>query len=233
MAAEGTVVDPERPDRHHRRPAGDRPRLQGADPPRDTIVAEAPPTRWVPTFGAYEADVVQIEMDADGMPIDELEQTLDQLAAHGRRPKSDLHHSQLPQPRGGDDVAAAAPAAGGGGARARELLISRTTPTGCCATRGRRSPRSTRSTRVPAATAPAPTSSSTSGRSRRSFSPACASAGRWRPAPCSRSSTSANRAPTCAARRSPSCSSPPTFASGTGAEYLEQLEGDLTNAGAT
>jgi 2-aminoadipate transaminase len=41
----------------------------------------------VPTFGAYQAEVAQIEMDGDGMPIDELESTLDRLAAQGRRPK--------------------------------------------------------------------------------------------------------------------------------------------------
>ena len=41
----------------------------------------------MPTFSAYQADVEQIEMDADGMPIDELESTLDRLQAEGRRPK--------------------------------------------------------------------------------------------------------------------------------------------------
>ncbi len=56
--------------------------------PGDVIVAEAPTYPGaVPTFGAYQAEVVQIEMDADGMPIDELEATLDRLAAEGRRPK--------------------------------------------------------------------------------------------------------------------------------------------------
>jgi 2-aminoadipate transaminase len=56
--------------------------------PGDVIVAEAPTYPGaVPTFGAYQADVVQIEMDSDGMPIDELEATLDRLAAEGRRPK--------------------------------------------------------------------------------------------------------------------------------------------------
>jgi 2-aminoadipate transaminase len=56
--------------------------------PGDVIVAEAPTYPGaVPTFGAYQADVVQIEMDADGMPIDELESTLDRLAGEGRRPK--------------------------------------------------------------------------------------------------------------------------------------------------
>jgi len=56
--------------------------------PGDVIVAEAPTYPGaVPTFAAYEADVVQIEMDSDGMPIDELEATLDRLQAQGRRPK--------------------------------------------------------------------------------------------------------------------------------------------------
>ena len=56
--------------------------------PGDVIVAEAPTYPGaVPTFGAYQADVVQIEMDADGMPIDELESTLDRLHNEGRHPK--------------------------------------------------------------------------------------------------------------------------------------------------
>jgi 2-aminoadipate transaminase len=56
--------------------------------PGDVIVAEAPTYPGaVPTFSAYQAEVEQIEMDADGMPIDELESTLDRLAAAGRRPK--------------------------------------------------------------------------------------------------------------------------------------------------
>ncbi len=56
--------------------------------PGDVIVAEAPTYPGaVPTFGAYQAEVAQIEMDSDGMPIDELEATLDKLQAEGRRPK--------------------------------------------------------------------------------------------------------------------------------------------------
>jgi 2-aminoadipate transaminase len=56
--------------------------------PGDVIVAEAPTYPGaVPTFSAYQAEVEQIEMDADGMPIDELERTLDRLQADGRRPK--------------------------------------------------------------------------------------------------------------------------------------------------
>ena len=56
--------------------------------PGDVIVAEAPTYPGaVPTFSAYQADVEQIEIDAEGMPIDALERTLDRLQAQGRRPK--------------------------------------------------------------------------------------------------------------------------------------------------
>ena len=56
--------------------------------PGDVIVAEAPTYPGaVPTFTAYQADVVQVGMDADGMLVDELETTLDRLEAEGRRPK--------------------------------------------------------------------------------------------------------------------------------------------------
>ncbi|HEY4451895.1 MAG TPA: PLP-dependent aminotransferase family protein [Solirubrobacteraceae bacterium] len=56
--------------------------------PGDVIVAEAPTYPGaVPTFSAYQAEVEQIELDADGMPIDALESTLDRLQAQGRRPK--------------------------------------------------------------------------------------------------------------------------------------------------
>jgi 2-aminoadipate transaminase len=56
--------------------------------PGDVIVAEAPTYPGaVPTFSSYEADVVQIDMDSDGMRIDLLEERLDQLEREGRRPK--------------------------------------------------------------------------------------------------------------------------------------------------
>jgi 2-aminoadipate transaminase len=56
--------------------------------PGDVIVAEAPTYPGaVPTFGAYQAEVAQIDMDDDGMPIDELEVVLDRLQGQGRRPK--------------------------------------------------------------------------------------------------------------------------------------------------
>jgi 2-aminoadipate transaminase len=56
--------------------------------PGDVIVAEAPTYPGaIPTFSAYEAAVEQIEMDADGMQIDALEERLDDLHAEGRHPK--------------------------------------------------------------------------------------------------------------------------------------------------
>jgi 2-aminoadipate transaminase len=56
--------------------------------PGDVVIAEAPTYPGaVPAFGAYQADVVQIEMDADGMKVDELEATLERLERDGRRPK--------------------------------------------------------------------------------------------------------------------------------------------------
>jgi 2-aminoadipate transaminase len=56
--------------------------------PGDVIVAEAPTYPGaVPTFSAYQAEVLQIEIDGDGMPIDELERVLDRLHGEGRRPK--------------------------------------------------------------------------------------------------------------------------------------------------
>jgi 2-aminoadipate transaminase len=56
--------------------------------PGDVVVAEAPTYPGaVPAFAAYQADVVQVAMDADGLRVDVLEETLDALAAEGRAPK--------------------------------------------------------------------------------------------------------------------------------------------------
>ncbi len=56
--------------------------------PGDVIVCEAPTYPGaVPTFGAYEADVVHVRMDRDGMRTDELRRTLSELDSQGRRPK--------------------------------------------------------------------------------------------------------------------------------------------------
>jgi 2-aminoadipate transaminase len=56
--------------------------------PGDVVVCEAPTYPGaVPTFCAYEAEVVQVTMDRDGMRIDELSQTLERLEREERRPK--------------------------------------------------------------------------------------------------------------------------------------------------
>ncbi len=56
--------------------------------PGDVVVAEGPTYPGaVPAFNAYQADVVQIEMDEDGMDVDALEATLEELDRDGRRPK--------------------------------------------------------------------------------------------------------------------------------------------------
>ncbi|MCD6726319.1 MAG: PLP-dependent aminotransferase family protein [Solirubrobacteraceae bacterium] len=56
--------------------------------PGDVVIAEGPTYPGaVPTLSSYQADVVQIGMDADGMLVDELEETLERLAREGRRPK--------------------------------------------------------------------------------------------------------------------------------------------------
>ena len=56
--------------------------------PGDVVIAEGPTYPGaVPCFTAFQADVVQIEMDGDGMRIDVLEDTLERLRVDGRRPK--------------------------------------------------------------------------------------------------------------------------------------------------
>ncbi len=56
--------------------------------PGDVVVTEAPTYPGaIPTFSAYQADVVQVTMDRDGMRVAELEATLDELEQTGRRPK--------------------------------------------------------------------------------------------------------------------------------------------------
>jgi 2-aminoadipate transaminase len=56
--------------------------------PGDVVVTEGPTYPGaVPVFTSYQADVVQIDMDADGMRVDLLEEALDRLDREGRRPK--------------------------------------------------------------------------------------------------------------------------------------------------
>jgi 2-aminoadipate transaminase len=56
--------------------------------PGDVVVCEAPTYPGaVPTFCAYQAEVVQVTMDDEGLRTDELEDTLERLERSGRRPK--------------------------------------------------------------------------------------------------------------------------------------------------
>jgi 2-aminoadipate transaminase len=98
--------------------------------PGDVIVAEAPTYPGaVPAFCAYQADVVQIAMDGDGMRVDELASTLDRLEAQGRRPKFIYTVPNFQNPAGvtlAEDRRRALVAL----ARERELLILEDNPYG-------------------------------------------------------------------------------------------------------
>jgi 2-aminoadipate transaminase len=56
--------------------------------PGDVVICEAPTYPGaVPVFCSYQADVIQIECDEEGMRVEELEPLLDDLRREGRRPK--------------------------------------------------------------------------------------------------------------------------------------------------
>jgi 2-aminoadipate transaminase len=56
--------------------------------PGDVVICEAPTYPGaVPTLCSYEADVIQVETDDQGMKVDELPELLARLAREGRRPK--------------------------------------------------------------------------------------------------------------------------------------------------
>jgi 2-aminoadipate transaminase len=56
--------------------------------PGDAVICEAPTYPGaIPVFCSYEADTIQVECDAEGMRIDELEAVLARLDGEGRRPK--------------------------------------------------------------------------------------------------------------------------------------------------
>jgi 2-aminoadipate transaminase len=56
--------------------------------PGDVVICEAPTYPGaVPVFCSYQADVVQVECDRDGMRVEDLEEVLGELDAEGRRPK--------------------------------------------------------------------------------------------------------------------------------------------------
>jgi 2-aminoadipate transaminase len=56
--------------------------------PGDVVICEAPTYPGaIPTFCSYEAEIIQITTDEQGMRTDELESVLARLASEGRRPK--------------------------------------------------------------------------------------------------------------------------------------------------
>ncbi len=56
--------------------------------PGDAVICEAPTYPGaIPVFCSYQAETIQIECDAEGMRISELEDTLERLDIEGRRPK--------------------------------------------------------------------------------------------------------------------------------------------------
>jgi 2-aminoadipate transaminase len=56
--------------------------------PGDVIIAEGPTYPGaVPTFSSYQAHVVHIDVDSDGMRVELMDDVLDQLDRDGRRPK--------------------------------------------------------------------------------------------------------------------------------------------------
>src|SRR6478752_7730216 len=56
--------------------------------PGDVVICEAPTYPGaVPVFCSYQAEVIQVECDEDGMRVDELERLLERLDSEGRRPK--------------------------------------------------------------------------------------------------------------------------------------------------
>jgi 2-aminoadipate transaminase len=56
--------------------------------PGDVVIAEAPTYPGaVPVFCSYQAETLQVEVDEEGMRIDQLEELLERLANDGRRPK--------------------------------------------------------------------------------------------------------------------------------------------------
>jgi 2-aminoadipate transaminase len=56
--------------------------------PGDVVICEAPTYPGaIPVFCSYQADIVQVETDDEGMRVDELPALLDRLSKEGRRPK--------------------------------------------------------------------------------------------------------------------------------------------------
>ena len=142
--------------------------------PGDTVLAEGPTYPGaVPSFTTYEASVVHVPMDDDGLRIDLVEETLDRLAAEGRPAPKLLYTIPNFQNPAGVSMSLERRERLIRLAHERELILVEDNPYGQIRFEGTRSRRCTSSTTVRAG-------SSTARRSRRSWLPACASAGWWR-----------------------------------------------------
>ena len=105
--------------------------------PGDVVIAEAPTYPGaVPCFTSYQADVVQIEMDDDGMRIDVLEDDARRGSTARAAAEVHLHDPDLPEPGRRDDVARAPARARADRARAR-AAGARGQPVRAAALRGR------------------------------------------------------------------------------------------------
>ena len=81
--------------------------------PGDVVICEAPTYPGaVPVFCSYEAEVIQVPTDEDGMRVDELEAVAGEAARRGPAAQVHLLDPDLPEPRRDDDVAGAPPSPG-------------------------------------------------------------------------------------------------------------------------
>jgi 2-aminoadipate transaminase len=114
--------------------------------PGDPVICEAPTYPGaVPVFSSYQAETHQVEVDADGMKVDELESLLDRLQGEGRKPKF-IYSVPTFQNPAGVTLSAERRRRLVEVAREREVLVVEDNPTGCCATKGSPRRRSTSST---------------------------------------------------------------------------------------
>ena len=184
--------------------------------PGDVVIAEAPTYPGaVPSFVSYQADVVQIEMDEDGMRIDVLEAELARLDAAGPLAEVHLHDPVVPEPGRRDDVARAPAPAGRDRAPARAAR-ARGQPVRDAALRGRAAADAVLARRRRVRDLPRHVLEDPLAR-------AAARLDRGAAARCSTSSTSARAPPTSAPRRCRSCSCGPTSPSATGSRTSAQL----------
>ncbi len=98
--------------------------------PGDPVICEAPTYPGaVPTLCSYEADVIQIEIDGQGMRIDRLREALGRLESEGRRPKF-IYSVPTFQNPGGVTLSAARRRELVEIAREREILVLEDNPYG-------------------------------------------------------------------------------------------------------